>query len=41
MTRQTLAKELKYFVQHGVLGLGYGRIDILAPDMLLREAGLA
>lgn len=41
VTRQTLAKELKYFVRSGVLGLGYGRIDILAPDALLREAGLA
>lgn len=41
VTRQTLAKELKYFVRNGVLGLGYGRIDILEPDALLREAGLA
>lgn len=41
VTRQTLAKELKYFVRSGVLALGYGRIDIVAPDALMREGALA
>lgn len=41
VTRQTLAKELKYFVRNGVLALGYGRIDIVAPEALLREGALA
>jgi CRP/FNR family cyclic AMP-dependent transcriptional regulator len=40
VTRQTLAKELKYLVREGVLSLGYGHIDILSPDALLREAAL-
>ncbi|WP_296510866.1 Crp/Fnr family transcriptional regulator [Rhodoferax sp.] len=41
VTRQTLAKELKYFVRQGVLALGYGRIDIVEPDALKREGALA
>jgi CRP/FNR family transcriptional regulator, cyclic AMP receptor protein len=41
ITRQTLAKELKYLVRTEALALGYGRIDILAPALLLQEAGLA
>ena len=30
ITRQTLSKELKVLVRDGVLGLGYGRIEILS-----------
>lgn len=30
VTRQTLAKELKFLVREGVLALGYGHIDILS-----------
>ncbi|MDZ7936887.1 MAG: Crp/Fnr family transcriptional regulator [Rhodoferax sp.] len=41
VTRQTLAKELKHLVRAEVLALGYGRIDILSPESLLREAALA
>jgi CRP/FNR family cyclic AMP-dependent transcriptional regulator len=41
VTRQTLAKELKYFVREGVLQLGYGHIDFLDTRLLLREAGLS
>ncbi len=40
VTRQTLAKELKYLVNAGVLSLGYGHIDLLDMDLLLREAAL-
>lgn len=41
VTRQTLAKELKYFLEVGALELGYGRIDLLDTSLLQREAGLA
>lgn len=41
VTRQTLAKELKYFLEVGAIELGYGRIDLLDTRLLQREAGLA
>ena len=40
VTRQTLSKELKYFVGAGALALGYGRIDLLDSGLLQREAAL-
>lgn len=30
ITRQTLSKELKVLVRDGVLGLGYGRIEMVS-----------
>jgi len=40
VTRQTLAKELKYFVREGALALGYGHIDFLDTALLRHEAAL-
>lgn len=41
ITRQTLSKELKVLVRDGVLGLGYGRIEILAMVELELRGALA
>ncbi|MES2584215.1 MAG: Crp/Fnr family transcriptional regulator, partial [Pseudomonadota bacterium] len=41
ITRQTLSKELKVLVRDGVLGLGYGRIEILSIPDLERRGALA
>jgi len=41
ITRQTLSKELKVLVRDGVLGLGYGRIDIVSLPELERAGALA
>ncbi len=34
VTRQTLSKELNALAKEGVIGLGYGRIELLAPQKL-------
>ncbi|MFZ6874350.1 Crp/Fnr family transcriptional regulator [Undibacterium sp. Di27W] len=34
MTRQTLSKELRFFKQHGLIRLAYGKIEILAENKL-------
>ncbi|MDT7523919.1 Crp/Fnr family transcriptional regulator [Rhodoferax sp. TBRC 17198] len=41
VTRQTLAKELKYLVGAGALALGYGHIEFRDTELLKREAALA
>ncbi len=41
ITRQTLSKELKVLVRDGVLGLGYGRIEILEMGALEVRGALA
>lgn len=41
ITRQTLSKELKVLVRDGVLGLGYGRIEILEMGELEVRGALA
>ena len=41
ITRQTLSKELKVLVQDGVLGLGYGRIEIVSMVGLEVRGALA
>ena len=41
ITRQTLSKELKVLVRDGVLGLGYGRIEILSMAELEVRGALA
>ena len=41
ITRQTLSKELKVLVRDGVLGLGYGRIEIVSMAELEVRGALA
>ncbi len=41
ITRQTLSKELKVLVRDGVLGLGYGRIEIVSMAQLEQRGALA
>ncbi|RYF65272.1 MAG: Crp/Fnr family transcriptional regulator, partial [Comamonadaceae bacterium] len=41
ITRQTLSKELNLLADEGVIGLGYGRIELLSLEALHRLGGAA
>jgi len=41
VTRQTLSKELNALADEGLIGLGYGQIELLAPEALRRLGSTA
>ena len=41
VSRQSVNKVLRHLEQHGVIGLSYGRIEVLDPQALRAAADLA